>query len=146
MSQNNKEQINEGNQLRLIKENQERIERNKPKKIETISEDRLQQECYMWFHNSFPELRGLLFHVPNGGSRNAIEGKKFKAIGVVAGVADLLFLYKGQTYFLELKTQTGTQSKVQRNWQEKVQNHYFNYFIIRSKSVFCALINEIVKR
>ena len=42
------------------------------------SENRIQQECYMWFHNTYPEYRGLLFAVPNGGARSAIEGKLFK--------------------------------------------------------------------
>lgn len=109
-----------------------------------MSEDRLQQECYMWFHNHFPYLRGLLFHVPNGGARNPIEGKKFKAIGVVPGVADLLFMYKGTTYCLELKTEKGKQSKKQENWQELVESHNFKYYVVRSLDAFQMHINLIV--
>jgi hypothetical protein len=60
------------------------------------SEDRIQQECYRWFHNTYPELRGLLFHVPNGGKRDGREAKKLKTMGVVPGVADLIFLYNGR--------------------------------------------------
>lgn len=41
--------------------------------------------------NIYPELKWL-FHVPNGGSRNAIEGQKFKAMMVRPGVSDLLLL------------------------------------------------------
>lgn len=41
-----------------------------------------------WNTNRFPELK-LLFHVPNGGKRNATEAARFKAMGVKAGVPDL---------------------------------------------------------
>ena len=30
------------------------------------SEDRFQQECFVWFWNAYPQYRGLLFSVPNG--------------------------------------------------------------------------------
>jgi hypothetical protein len=108
------------------------------------SEDRLQQECYMWFHNTYPELRGLLFHVPNGGNRNAIEGKKFKLIGVVSGVSDLLFLYKGKTYCFELKKISGYQSNNQLKWQNTVENQGFKYYIVRDVVLFKNLIKNII--
>ena len=54
------------------------------------SEDQIQHECYKWFHNTYPHLRGLLFAVPNGGARSALQGKIFKMTGVVAGVSDML--------------------------------------------------------
>lgn len=41
-----------------------------------------------WNTGRFPELK-LLFHVPNGGKRNAQEAARFKAMGVKAGVPDL---------------------------------------------------------
>lgn len=47
------------------------------------NEDNLQATCFQWFWNSFPDLRRTLWHVPNGGNRNAREGAKFKAMGVI---------------------------------------------------------------
>lgn len=41
-----------------------------------------------WNSNKYPELK-LLFHVPNGGKRNAQEAARFKTMGVKAGVPDL---------------------------------------------------------
>ena len=41
-----------------------------------------------WNTGRFPELK-MLFHVPNGGKRNAAEAARFKAMGVKAGVPDL---------------------------------------------------------
>jgi hypothetical protein len=109
-----------------------------------MTEDRLQQSCYVWFHNEYPELRGLLFHVPNGGARNGFEAKKFKWMGVVPGVADLIFLFNKKAYFIELKTEKGTQSKVQKEWENTVIVQGFNYHILRSLEEFQRLIKSII--
>ena len=56
-------------------------------------------------------LRGqpgaFFFHVPNGGYRTPIEAKIMKGLGVRAGVPDLLVIYQGQVYGLELKAPNG---------------------------------------
>lgn len=109
-----------------------------------MSEDALQQMCYMWFHNTYPHLRGLLFHVPNGGSRNPREGMKFKQIGVVAGVSDLLFLFNGKCFCLELKTEKGRQSAKQLNWQKLVEKNNFTYFVVRDLLTFQSTVKNII--
>ena len=109
------------------------------------SEERIQQECYNWFWNTYPNLRGLLFHVPNGGARSIQEGKMFKKIGVVAGVSDLIFLYKGNAYLFELKNEIGRQSEKQLAWQSKVTQQGFYYYIIRDLEKFKKEINLIIK-
>lgn len=108
------------------------------------SEDALQQKCVFWFHNKFPELRGLLFHPANGGFRNAREGAKFKKIGVYPGVADLVFLYKKSAYFLELKDEKGRQSKNQELWEKKVKSQGYEYFIVRSLADFKNKVSSIM--
>jgi len=110
------------------------------------SEDAIQAECYMWFNNTHKDLRGLLFAVPNGGARSALQGKIFKMTGVVAGVSDMLFMYKGNTFCFELKTNTGTQSEKQQDWEKKVSKHGFQYFIIRDLSTFSQIVNSIIKQ
>lgn len=110
-----------------------------------MSEDRLQQECYLGFHNKYPQYRGLLFHVPNGGARNAREGAKFKSMGVVPGVSDFIFLFKGKVFFIELKTKKGDQSQKQMNWELLVKKHGFPYFIVRSVDEFNCLIENIIE-
>lgn len=109
------------------------------------SEDAIQAECYMWFNNTYKELRGCLFSVPNGGARSALQGKIFKMTGVYAGVADMLFMYKGKTYCLELKNMHGTQSPKQIAWQKKIEENDFNYFIVKSLEEFQFIINSIIK-
>ena len=110
------------------------------------SEDRIQQECYLWFHNTYPELRGLLFHPANGGSRNSREGAKFKSMGVVAGVADLLFIFNSKLFAIELKTDIGKQSLVQKKWESQVKNQGFDYYIVRNLDEFKHLIIKILNR
>lgn len=70
----------------------------------------------------WPEL-ALLHHIPNGGSRDAIEGKHLKAQGVRAGVPDLcLPVPRGQYHglYLELKAEKGRASDAQKWWGERL--------------------------
>lgn len=54
------------------------------------------------------------FHVPNGGKRNKIEAGILKALGVRAGVPDILILFRGRLYCLELKAPGGKLSVHQK--------------------------------
>ena len=63
-----------------------------------------------------PALRSgaVYWHTPNGGSRrDAFEGKRLKQIGLKAGIHDLLFLYQGRLYGLEMKALGETARPVQ---------------------------------
>lgn len=55
------------------------------------SEDALCVACCQYFDTVVRDKFGLI-HIPNGGSRNAIEGAKFKKMGVRAGVPDYLVM------------------------------------------------------
>ena len=108
-----------------------------------ISEEKLQGYCFQWFHNTYPSLRGLLWHVPNGGKRSTNEANKFKAIGVVPGVADLHFFYNGKIYFIELKVEGGKQSANQKAWEDIIVAQQGFYVIITSFDHFKHFINAI---
>ena len=59
--------------------------------------------------------RGIFwFHPANGGKRSWSEGKSFKALGVVAGVPDLIILKGGEVFGLELKSASGRVQPSQR--------------------------------
>jgi hypothetical protein len=109
-----------------------------------ISEERLQADCYQWFHNTYPALRGLLWHVPNGGQRSASEANKFKAIGLVSGVADLHFFYGGRMYFIELKTETGRLSPNQIDWIEAISIQGGEVIVIRDLETFKQYVNSLL--
>ena len=73
--------------------------------------------------------RGALFwHTPNGaylgGKRTskgvAIQGAIMKALGVLAGVADICILHAGQFYALELKAPGGRSTEAQLAFRDAV--------------------------
>jgi len=107
------------------------------------SENRIQQEAVIAFHNKYPNLRGCLFHVPNGGM-SAQHGKLLKQIGVVAGVSDLIFLYDGTATLFETKNKYGKQQPVQENWQRLMEKQGFKYYVYRSKELFMEIIKNII--
>jgi hypothetical protein len=53
------------------------------------------------------------FHPPNGGQRSKIEAAIFRSLGVVSGVPDIIAIYQGRCYALELKPVGGRLSPVQ---------------------------------
>jgi hypothetical protein len=61
------------------------------------------------------------FHYPAGGWRSPVEAAIFKSLGVVAGVPDLLILYQGRLYALELKTVHGRLTATQSETQERMR-------------------------
>jgi hypothetical protein len=103
----------------------------------------LQTACVQWFNMQYPQYRGLLLHVPNGGSRNVIEARNLKLQGVRAGVADLLLLIPKQQYgclCIEMKTPKSRQSAAQKLWQQQAEKHNM-YIICRTIEQFIDTIN-----
>lgn len=96
-----------------------------PRMLPTESEE--QVTLFSWARmkeGKYPELR-LLFHIPNGGSRNQIEAKHLKAQGVKPGVPDLcLPVARGIWHglYIEMKRQKGGRvSDAQRRWLEDLE-------------------------
>jgi hypothetical protein len=53
------------------------------------------------------------FHPANGGYRKPIEAKILQGLGVRAGVPDVVAIYQGRTYALELKADGGRATQKQ---------------------------------
>lgn len=108
-----------------------------------LSELRIQQECYMWFHNSYPHLRGLFFRIKNEGT-NKISGAIGKATGIIPGVGDsCLLLPYGPACFIEFKTPTGKQSPIQKKWCSIVTKAEHMYVIVRTVDEFKTLCQTL---
>src|SRR5690606_32977742 len=106
-----------------------------------ISEDRLQQECFTWHWNNYPEERGLLFMVYNG-LVSRIQGAQLLSKGMVKGASDMIYLRPGgKPLFIELKTETGTQSPAQKAWESTVTLAGYQYTIVRSIEQFKSMID-----
>lgn len=73
-------------------------------------------------------------------AKNQSHGAILKAIGMVAGVADLTLLTANGAVFIELKTETGKQSQAQKEWEQKVRGFGYEYHIVRTLEEFQELI------
>ena len=106
-----------------------------------MTESKLQQEIFNWYQNNyclkFHEPRGLIFSIPNGGTRNKLEAITMKATGLLAGASDLVVIFpNSKLAFVELKTEKGTQSDKQKNFEKRVTDLGFEYKLIRTLEEF----------
>lgn len=101
-------------------------------------EEKLQAECFQWHWGTYPHKRRTLFHVQQK-ARNKMEGSRFKAMGVVKGISDLIMVCPGKTIYIEMKTATGTQSDEQIDFQRQVEANGQEYYICRSLEQFQSL-------
>lgn len=110
------------------------------------TEAKIQQEAIMKIWNEMPETRLCLFHVPNGGIRNAQEGAKLKAQGVISGVPDLVFVWAGKTHYIEVKTQTGVLSKNQKTLHQKWMEQGVEVEVMRTSNEIVDFIRKLVEQ
>lgn len=90
----------------------------------------------------------MFFHVPNGGSRNAIEGMQLKASGVIAGIPDCLWLVGGTVIAFEFKTPSGVVSPQQRevhtSWEAAGYTIHIVRYFDQFQRIAYTLINHLV--
>lgn len=111
-------------------------------------ESELQKNCVKWFRYQYPKLALMLFAVPNGGSRNAIEAIRLKAEGVTPGVADLLLtIPRGRFGCLgiELKYEKNKQSDNQEIWQSEFEANGNKYVLCNNFDDFKQTIECYLK-
>ena len=108
-----------------------------------MTENQLQQQIILWFSNNFclksHEPRCMIFSVPNDSS-NFMETKRKVNTGLLKGVSDLIVILPNKILFIELKTEIGTQSQVQKDFEERITKLGNEYFLIRSLESFKSLI------
>lgn len=106
-----------------------------------LSEDRIQQEIFTSHWNDFPSERKLLFMVHNN-PKNKIDGARLKSKGLVSGVSDLIYLSPREvkSYYLEVKTVTGSQSTAQIEWESLITSLGYTYHVIRSYEEFKKVV------
>ena len=87
------------------------------KKREATEQEALISWCRV-FENRYPELK-LIYHVPNGGSRNQLEAANLKRQGVKAGVPDLCLPVPRMGYhglYIEMKFGRNKTTQEQEKW------------------------------
>lgn len=108
-----------------------------------MTEEQLQSQCFQWFWNEFPEERRMLFHIDNN-SWNEVIGSKKKALGVCAGVSDMIYILPwGKVAFLECKIPGGIQSDLQKDFDQKVTDREHLYLVFFSLEEFKDIINSL---
>lgn len=89
-------------------------------------EDEEQRNLFRWAElmaGKYPEL-GMMYHIPNGGSRRRVEAAILKGMGVKKGVPDVCLPVAAGPYhgmYIEMKrSRSGKPSPEQTNWLEKL--------------------------
>ncbi len=107
------------------------------------TESKIQQEIVVWFNNNFclknMNPKFVIFSVPNE-TKNYLELKYKRNIGLKSGVSDLIVLMPNKILFIEVKTENGKQSNSQIDFQRTVEDLGFEYYLVRSLENFKAII------
>ena len=93
--------------------------KQKAREASEAQEQRALFEWAAWASVRYPALN-LLYHIPNGGSRNPVEARHLKDQGVKPGVPDICLPVPNKIYhalYIELKRRKGGRtSDAQRQW------------------------------
>ena len=82
-------------------------------------EDDLQKQVMEFLDWALPP-EGIAYAVPNGGLRSRRVAARLKGTGVKAGIPDIAIVYRGKSFFVELKAGRGIQSAAQREMADKL--------------------------
>ena len=111
-------------------------------------EHRIQVACVNWYRIKYSKFKHCLFAVPNGGKRDERTGAILKAEGAMPGVSDLILLKSNSQYSalcIEMKTETGKQSRMQKEWQKAIEQEGVKYVVCRSLDDFIKEVNDYFK-
>ena len=107
----------------------------------TSTENKIQQEMFIWFNNTYTINKlGIFASVPND-SKDAKEQMRKKATGMKVGHADFnVYLPNGKVLMFEVKTLIGKQSDHQKRFELEMKYLGFEYYIVRSLEEFKNII------
>lgn len=111
-----------------------------------------QKQLFEWAaymaNAKYPEL-DLMYHIPNGGSRNKIEAARLKSQGVKRGVPDIClpvprWIYAG--LYIELKRKKGgALSKHQANFIKKLRTQGYRVEVCKGFQDAANAIEKYLK-
>ena len=105
-----------------------------------MTEEQLQEECYVWFYNSYPKLRQMLYHVNNNSETRGMGAKK-RQLGVAKGVWDFNAMTECGHVFIEMKVGKNGLTPEQEEFMRKAKLFGYKYFFIcRNKQEFKEVI------
>ena len=109
------------------------------------TEESLHIECFKWWQLQYGNRKeGLLFHVPNGGTRHLFEATKLKRMGVTPGIPDLvLVLPYGRVCWFELKAPKGPVRSSQIAIHDRLRECGQQVYIVKSFDAFEQIVNAL---
>ena len=85
--------------------------------------------------------RGVWFHVPNEGKRTDYAGAKCKAMGMIPGVTDFIFMWDGGHGGIELKVKKNPLTDTQEDFKSWCDDSGVPWALCRSKEeVYATLL------
>jgi hypothetical protein len=85
-----------------------------------LSEQQIQKAVFDHFAwRGAPDA--FVCHYPAGGFRRPAEAAILKGIGTLAGVPDIIAVYRGRTFALEIKTETGRVTDAQHTVHDRMR-------------------------
>ena len=118
-----------------------------PVPLESVEQKRL-FEWAGYERGRHPELE-LMFHIPNGGKRNAAEAARFKAEGVKAGVPDICLPVARGGYhglYIELKRREGGHATdKQLDWLERLSGQGYKTAVCHGWEAAANVITAYLK-
>lgn len=108
-----------------------------------FEEHRIQSSFVEWFRFAYP--KHVLLSIPNGAKlagnevQRAKAWKRLEREGAIPGAADLFLAVRTPAFgglWIETKTEKGTQSKAQKEFQRRVTADGYGYVICRSLQQF----------
>jgi hypothetical protein len=114
-----------------------------------VPEDTIHQHCIQWFNMQYGNSGAILHHSPNENPRGVQStliryNAKMKALGRKAGFPDIIILHQGRVLFVELKSQTGTLSAVQKSLFQEFQRAGFEVKVVRSLEEFIEVVDQFI--
>ena len=127
------------------------MERRRSRRRSNVSplEAKEQKFLFQWAENmavlKWPELR-LMYHVPNGGSRNSIEAANLKAQGVKPGVPDVFLPVARKGFhglYIEMKRRRGgILSKYQKEYIEALKKQGYRVEVCKGFHAAADVIED----
>lgn len=109
-------------------------------------EHKLQAECIKWFKYQYPHFAGLIFHIPNERKQSPQAGARAKAIGTLAGVADVFLSKPNKLYhgcYFEFKASVkNKQTDLQKTFENNVTAYGYVYVVISDFDYFVKYVKN----
>lgn len=116
-----------------------------------MTHNQLQQKCWQYLWNTYPESRYTCWHTKNedvphkGESKQSyiIRRSQDKAVGLLPGVWDLVMYRKNVLYLFDIKVGKDKLSDHQIRFRDQVLSNGGQAFVIPSLEDFIKIIDEL---